>query len=499
MESIVESVNHFVWGIPCLFLTLGVGLYLTVRTSFTQIRLLPQAITSFFQKLKPDKSGGTSSFEALCTALAATVGTGNVAGVAGAIAIGGPGAVFWMWISALLGMIIKCAEATLAVCFREKHANGEYVGGPMLMIRNGLGKHWLPLAGTYAFMGVFAAFGVGNATQINAVMSGIDTMLHISGTEMPSLGGVIISTILAGLVSIILLGGAKRIGKFASMLVPFSAVGYMLFCAGVLIVCANRIPSVLCSVITSAFNPSAMTGGAIGSAFLALRTGVSRGVFTNEAGMGTASMAHASANVRHPCEQGVMGIVEVFLDTIIICTMTALGILCSGISIPYGFDEGAVLTARAFGKVYGQWVHIPITFFLASFAFATMIGWGLYGIRCAQYLFGERILPLFVVLQFVVTVLGAQLQTSIVWLLAEIVNGLMAIPNLLALIRLSPRFLLLLKDYDTVSNGAVRGGTYESFNPCKSLRTFTHAQISSLSCGCGAAGNQDPPSEHRPA
>lgn len=498
MEPYIQSVNGFVWGVPCLLLTLGVGLYLSARTSFAQIRMLPGALRTFFCKLKPAKSSGISSFQALCTALAATVGTGNVAGVAGAIAIGGPGAIFWMWISAFLGMIVKCSEATLAVRFRETSADGEQVGGPMQMIRNGLGKRWRPLAVLYALMGVFAAFGVGNATQINAVISGAGSILRTLEAEASYGVELLIAFILAGVVAMVMLGGMKRIGNFASVLVPFSAVAYLLFCAGVIVLRADRVLPALRTIVVSAFLPSAMTGGFIGSAFLALRTGVSRGVFTNEAGMGTAAMAHACADVSHPCEQGRMGIVEVFLDTMVICTMTALVILCSGVSIPYGLDEGAALTIRAFSAIYGDWVHIPITIFLASFAFATMIGWGLYGVRCAQYLFGQRALMPFVALQFVVTLLAARMQTSVIWLLAETVNGLMAIPNLLAIIRLSPIFLHLIQEY-TGGKLAAPGGTYESFNQCKSLRTFSYAEVSSAGSGCRTAGNQDSPSEYRTA
>ena len=498
MEQCIRSANNIVWGIPCLLLTLGVGLYLSLRTSFAQVRMLPGALRDFFRKLKQDKTNGTSSFQALCTALAATVGTGNVAGVAGAIAIGGPGAIFWMWISAILGMIVKCSEATLAVHFRHRNASGEFVGGPMQMICNGLSKRWLPFAGVYAFMGVFAAFGVGNATQINAVVAGAGNILHTYGYEITHSSSLMIALVLASVVTVVMTGGARRIGKFAAVLVPFSAVAYILLCAGVLVVRADRVPAALYSIVVSAFRPASMTGGIIGSAFLALRTGVSRGVFTNEAGMGTAAMAHATAEVSHPCQQGNMGIVEVFLDTIVICTMTALVILCSGISIPYGLDEGAALTNRAFAAVYGEWVHIPVTCFLASFAFATMIGWGLYGIRCAQYLFGEGALIPFVLLQFAVTLTAAQLQTSVVWLLAELVNGLMAVPNLIVIIRLSPTFLRILNDYNG-GRAAAMGGTYESFHQCKPLRAFSNAEVPPAGSGRRAAGDQNPPSEYRPA
>ena len=449
MERIVVWINHFVWGIPALLLILGVGIYYTFSTKFVQLRLLPAALKSFgniiFGKHRDNED--VSPFQALCTALAATVGTGNIAGVAGAIAIGGPGSIFWMWISALLGMVLKYAEAVLAVRFAQRDSAGNTVSGPMYMIRYGMGISWNWLACMYCIFGVIAAFGIGNATQINAVISGIRSAISSLDVTPSKYLDVIVAVVAAGIIAIALLGGAKRVGGVAELLVPFAAVAYIVMCFGVLVVRAERIPEAFTAILSGAFSPNALTGGAIGSAFISLRTGISRGVFTNEAGMGTASIAHGGAKVRHPAEQGLMGIIEVFLDTIVICTLTALVILCSGILIPYGTDEGATLTARAFSQVYGQWSSIPLALFLCLFAFATMLGWGLYGVRCAQYLLGDRFVKCFIAIQSLTIIASIFLKTGTVWLLSETVNGLMAIPNLIALGYLNPIVLKLTKDY----------------------------------------------------
>ena len=449
MTKILQSVNGFVWGIPTLLLILACGLYLSWKTGFFQATNLGRAFRLFLSKLKPnsDHSDGVSPYQALCTALAATVGTGNIAGVAGAISLGGPGAIFWMWVCAFLGMILKCAEAVLAVFFRHKNSNGETVGGPMYMIEKGLGDKWKFLAVLYAFFGVVAAFGVGNATQINAVISGLHSASEVFSVEIGRAGDIIIAVFLAVLIAFLFSGGAKRIGQIAEMLVPYASVLYVLLGLGVLIVCWRNIPSVFSAIITGAFSPRAVTGGAVGSVLMVCRIGASRGIFTNEAGMGTASIAHAAAQVSHPGEQGLMGIMEVFLDTIVICSITALVILCSGIYIPYGCDTGAALTAEAFSQVYGGWVRVMIALALVLFALATVIGWGYYGLRCAQYLLGENVFGFFVVMQAVTVVLGAVLETGTVWLLAETINGLMVIPNLIALFGLSPKFFHLIQEY----------------------------------------------------
>lgn len=446
MAGILESANKFVWGAPALVLILGVGLYLSVRTRFAQLRLLPRAFRTFFSGLGKYEGSGVSPFSALCTALAATIGTGNIVGVAGAIALGGPGAVFWMWVSAFLGMMIKFAEATLAVHYRQKR-EGEWVGGPMHMIRVGMGKKWGFLAYIYCFFGVFAALGVGNATQINAVVTGLNQVMEQFGTPVTVRTNLGLGLLLAIPLGLVLCGGAKRIGRAAQVLVPVAACAYLILGSGVLMLRAKAIPGAFGAIFRGAFSPAAVTGGVVGSSFQSVRVGVARGVFTNEAGMGTASIAHAAAEVSHGAQQGLLGIIEVFLDTIVICTVTALVILCSGIAIPYGVDVGAALTSDAFCAVYGSWASVLLTLAVCTFAFATVLGWGLYGVRCAQFLFGSSCRKTFALVQTAMVVLSAVMRTGIVWTLAELVNGLMAIPNLIALIVLSPKLKMLTDSF----------------------------------------------------
>lgn len=447
MTKILEAINGFVWGIPALFLILGVGLYLSIRTNFAQLRFLPASIKAFWKELRSGDDGeGVSSFQALCTALAATVGTGNIAGVAGAIAIGGPGSIFWMWVCGIIGMVTKFAEAVLSVKYRKRLPDGTILGGPMYMIEKGMGPKWRWLAMCYCLFGVVAAFGMGNATQINAVVDSCHAVITCLGRSQTVTMDLLIGMILAGLAAVSLLGGAKRIGNIAVLLVPIASAGYLALGFGALVVHAEAIPGAFFSIVKGAFAPKAVTGGMVGSAFMALRVGASRGVFTNEAGMGTAAIAHGTSEVKYPIKQGLMGIIEVFLDTIVICTMTALVILTSGIPIPYGVDEGTALTTRAFASTYGQWVSIPMALFLCCFAFATMLGWGLYGLRCAQYLFGARSWKPFVLLQTAASVASVLLKTGTVWILSETVNGLMAIPNLIALTALSPVLISITRD-----------------------------------------------------
>lgn len=477
MMHALNAFHDLVWGAPGLVLILGTGIYLTLITGFAQVRLFPGAVRRFAGMFRgsKEKKNGISPFQALCTALAATVGTGNLVGVAGAICLGGPGAIFWMWVCGLVGMATKFAEATLAVRFRVRRG-AEFVGGPMYMIRQGMGKSFHFLAGVYSFLGVIAAFGVGNATQINAVVTGINNVLTRFGGQASTRGNLFIGLALAVLVGASLLGGAKRIGQTAEKLVPFASMCYIVLCTLLLVLRADAVPGAFRAILQGAFSPGAVTGGAIGSAFRALSVGCSRGVFTNEAGMGTASIAHASAEVSHPAEQGLMGIMEVFLDTIVICTMTALAILCSGVPIPYGEDVGGDLTTAAFTAVLGDWVSLFLSMFLTCFAFATVLGWGLYGARCGEYLFGPGAWKGFAVVQTAAVVLAAVMKTETVWQLAETVNGLMAIPNLIALLWLSPELRHLTKEY--IHGGkAANGGTYANIHQCQSMRTVPHAEI----------------------
>ena len=453
MATVSFFLNRLVWGPGLVAAMLGVGIFLSCRTGFVQVTLFPAALRRFLAAFRDPGTGeGEPPFRALCTALAATVGTGNLVGVAGAIALGGPGAIFWMWVCGLVGMVTKFAEATLAVRYRILE-NGEYLGGPMYMVRTAMGRKWHFLGRIYAFFGVFAAFGVGNATQINAMVAGIDQVLAGFGAESYHL---FLGLLLAALVGAVLLGGAKRIGAAAEFLVPFASCAYLLLALGVLILRIRAVPGAFYAIIRGAFDPGAVTGGMVGSFFAALRTGVSRGVFTNEAGMGTASIAHAAARVEHPAEQGLLGIMEVFLDTIVICTMTALVILCSGIPIPYGTDAGGNLTAAAFSAVYGQWVQLLLAAAICCFAFATVLGWGLYGARCAQYLWGASAFRVFVWFQIAAVVMGAVLDPGVIWSLSEVFNGLMAIPNLIILVLLSPALSRLTQEYKIIMRPSSR-------------------------------------------
>lgn len=448
MTKYIDGLNRIVWGAPALVLIVGVGLYLSLRLRFAQLTLFPGAWRRFVAMLRLGRKSedGVTPFQALCTALAATVGTGNIVGVAGAICLGGPGAVFWMWICGVLGMVTKYAEVTLALRYRVKTPAG-WIGGPMYVIIQGLGAKFSPMAVAYCLFGVIASFGVGNATQINAVISGVNDVVTRFGGEQTKLGNLVMGLVLAALVGAMLLGGARRVGIAAERLVPFISAAYILLCGVVLALRWREIPAAFASIAAGAFSPRAVTGGALGSAYQALRVGCSRGVFTNEAGMGTASIAHASAEASPPAEQGLMGIMEVFLDTILICTLTALVILVSGVAIPYGKDVGVELTTKAFATVYGDFAPIFIAVSLVCFAFATVLGWGLYGARCAQFLFGARAWKLFVAAQMAAVVAGACLQTGVVWSAAETVNGLMVIPNLTALAILTPEVVRLTKEY----------------------------------------------------
>lgn len=452
-EKINSAVNSFVWGIPAMVCIIGVGLLLSIRTGFIQFRkfgyTFKVTLGRIFHK-KEAADGSITPFQAVCTALAATVGTGNIAGVAGAIAIGGPGAVFWMWISALLGMCTKFSEVTLAVHFREKNKHGDWTGGPMYYIKNGLGPKWRWMAVLFALLGVLTVFGTGNATQVNTITSAVNTALlscHVIDASSVSVSSLIIGIIIAVLVALILLGGIKRIGRVAEMLVPFMALLYIILALGVIFLNIDRVPGVFASIFEGAFSPASVTGGVVGSFFLSMQKGVARGIFSNEAGLGTGSIAHATADTDHPVKQGFFGIFEVFADTIIICTMTALVILCSGVPVSYGTDAGAELTINGFIATYGNWVSIFTAVALCCFAFSTILGWGLYGTRCIEFLFGTWINKPFMVVYSLVAIIGATADLGLLWSVAETFNGLMSIPNLIALFLLSGTVVKLVRDY----------------------------------------------------
>lgn len=457
LESIIkinQAVNGFIWGVPAMICIIGVGLLLSVRTRFIQVRkfgaAMKNTIGKIFDKTQA-KDGSMSPFQAVCTALAGTVGTGNIAGVAGAIALGGPGAIFWMWCSAFLGMCTKFSEVTLAIHFREKNANGEYVGGPMYYIKNGLSKKWHFLAVLYALFGVLTVFGTGNATQVNTIVSSIHSALHnlhiIDGT-VDERANLIFGIFIAAFVAMVLLGGIKRIGQVSEKLVPFMAALYVILAIGVVILHISRVPAVFAMIFKSAFTPQAATGGIIGSMFLSMKKGVSRGIFSNEAGLGTGSIAHACADTNNAVHQGMFGIFEVFMDTIVICTLTGLVILLGAPNIVYGQAAGAELTISGFTATYGGWVSIFTAVAMCCFAFSTIIGWGLYGSRCIEFLGGEKLVRPFLVAYSFVSIIGATINLGLLWDIADTFNGLMAIPNLIALLVLSGQVKKLAIDVD---------------------------------------------------
>ena len=453
IETVNSAVNNFIWGVPAMICIIGVGLYLTLRTQFIQVRKfgysMKETIGRLFSKGEAAE-GAMTPFQAVCTALAGTVGTGNIAGVAGAIAIGGPGAVFWMWVSAFLGMCTKFAEVTLAVHYREKNEHGEWVGGPMYYIKNGLSEKWRFLAVAYAIFGVLTVFGTGNATQVNTITTAINSVLlnyHIIPESSLKTTNLILGILMAVIVAMVLLGGIKRIGSVTERLVPFMAVLYILLGIGVVVLNAERVPGVFQSIFVGAFKPSAFTGGVVGSFFLSMKKGVSRGIFSNEAGLGTGSIAHACADIDAPVKQGVFGIFEVFMDTIVICTLTALTILCSGATVNYVAAAGAELTISGFTATYGNWVSIFTAIALCCFAFSTILSWGLYGARCLEYLVGSKLTKPFMVVYSLVAILGATVELGLLWSIAETFNGLMSIPNLIALFLLSGTVVKLVREF----------------------------------------------------
>ena len=448
IESINSVINNFIWGLPAMICIIGVGIVLSVKTRFIQIRKFPYAMKiTIGRMLKKRKAsdGALTPFQAVCTALAATVGTGNIAGVAGAIAIGGPGAVFWMWISAILGMCTKFSEVVLAVHFRETNNNGELVGGPMYYIKNGLNKHWHWLAYLFSALGVLTVFGTGNATQVNTITAALDSALinyNIISADSTHMINLIIGIIIMILIALIMIGGIKRIGRVTEKLIPFMAVLYIILAIGVVLVNINNVPAVFKSIFQGAFSPASVTGGAVGSFFMSMR-----GIFSNEAGLGTGSIAHACADTSKPVKQGFFGIFEVFVDTIVICTLTALVILCSGVPVGYGQAAGAELTISGFTSTYGGWVSIFTAVAMCCFAFSTVIGWGLYGQRCIEFLFGPKATKPFMAAYSLVAVVGATMNLGLMWSIAETFNGLMVIPNLTAVFLLSNTVVQLLKDY----------------------------------------------------
>lgn len=442
MEFITEmvgAINGVVWGVPMLILILGAGLFLTVGLRFLTIMKIPFGFSLLWKgRIPGNDAGDITPFNALMTSLSATIGTGNIAGVATAIFLGGPGAVFWMWMTALVGMGTKYAEAVCAVRFREKDENGNFVGGPMYYIQNGMGANWRWLAITFALFAGIAGFGIGNMVQSNSIADALYTTF-----EIPHLYTGIIVALLVGAV---LLGGIQRISQVAGALVPFMAALYILASIVVLAINANAIPAAFGLIFTHAFSPAAATGGFAGAAvWAAIRFGVARGVFSNEAGLGSAPIAHAAAKTKGPVSQGLVAMLGTFIDTLIVCTFTALAILSTGVWTSGA--TGAALTSAAFEAALPGFGGVIIAVSLAIFAFTTIIGWSYYSERSLQYLFGTSIIMPFRAVWSLAAIIGATVKLGFIWLLADTLNAMMAIPNLVALVLLSPIVFAVTKEF----------------------------------------------------
>ncbi len=441
IANLVETLNGLVWGKYMLVLILGTGLYLMIGLRAMPLRQLKYGFRMLWMGRQGQGEGDVSPFNALMTSLAATIGTGNIAGVATAIFIGGPGALFWMWCTALLGMATKYAEAVCAVHFREVDEQDNHVGGPMYYIKNGLGRSWRWLGATFAIFGALAGFGIGNTVQANSVASALGS--GVAGFAVPHW---ITGLVMAVLAALVLIGGIRRIAEVAGKLVPFMAIAYL--CAGlvILITHAAEIPAAILLIVTDAFTPTAATGGFAGaSVMLAIQMGVARGIFSNEAGLGSAPIAHAAAATDSPVRQGTVAMLGTFIDTIIVCSITGLVIVISGAWT--GGETGAALSSAAFEQTLPGVGGYVVTLGLSIFAFTTLLGWSFYGEKCVEYLFGVRSIIPFRVLWIIAIPIGATANLGFVWLVADTLNGLMALPNLLALLLLSPVVFALTRDF----------------------------------------------------
>ena len=437
MLELLKALDAFVWGPPLLILLVGTGIYLTIRLGLLQVARLPKAFQLIFTKDKGH--GDVSSFAALCTALAATVGTGNIIGVATAIKVGGPGALFWMWMAAFFGMATKYAEGLLAIKYRTKDANGAVAGGPMHYILLGMGEKWRPLAIFFALAGVLVALlGIGTFTQVNSITESIQNTAQVN----PAITALILSIF----VGIAVFGGLKSISKVSTAVVPFMAIVYILGTLTVILFNIEKVPATLALIFTSAFSPAAAVGGFAGASIrMAIQNGVARGVFSNESGLGSAPIAAAAAKTNEPVEQGLISMTGTFIDTLIICTLTGLTILVTGVWS--GDLNGVALTQSAFSTVFSYFGPALLTIFLVLFAFTTILGWNYYGERCFEFLFGVRFIWLYRVVFVVMVLLGGFIELDMVWIIADIVNALMALPNLIALLVLSPVVIAETKKY----------------------------------------------------
>ena len=436
-EQIVDTINGFVWGPVMLILLLGTGIYLSIGLKGMTIVRIPYAFKQLFKGRKSSGEGEISPFNALMTALSSTVGMGNIAGVATAVGIGGPGALFWMWCTALVGLATKYAEAVLAVNFRETDKLGNKVGGPMYYIKNGLGAQWKWLGGMFALFGALAGFGLANTVQSNAVSQVLEGDFNV-----PTL---VSGLVMSGLVAIVLIGGIKRIADVASKLVPLMTIIYIGSTLTILFMNAAELPAAVVLIVDSAFNGTAATGGFAGAAvMLALRMGVARGIFSNEAGLGSAPIAHAAAATNSPVRQGTIAMLGTFMDTLVICTMTGLVLVVTGVWS--GEPQGAAMTLSAF-KAQLPFGEVILSVCIVLFAFSTMLGWSYYGERCAEFLAGPRIILPFRVLWVIGIFVGTQMSLDLVWKMSDALNGLMAIPNLIALVLLAPVVFRLTREY----------------------------------------------------
>lgn len=436
-EQIVDTINGFVWGPVMLILLLGTGIYLSIGLKGMTIVRIPYAFKQLFKGRKSSGEGEISPFNALMTALSSTVGMGNIAGVATAVGIGGPGALFWMWCTALVGLATKYAEAVLAVNFRETDKLGNKVGGPMYYIKNGLGAQWKWLGGMFALFGALAGFGLANTVQSNAVSQVLEGDFNV-----PTL---VSGLVMSGLVAIVLIGGIKRIADVASKLVPLMTIIYIGSTLTILFMNAAELPAAVVLIVDSAFNGTAATGGFAGAAvMLALRMGVARGIFSNEAGLGSAPIAHAAAATNSPVRQGTIAMLGTFIDTLVICTMTGLVLVVTGVWS--GEPQGAAMTLSAF-KAQLPFGEVILSVCIVLFTFSTMLGWSYYGERCAEFLAGPRIILPFRVLWVIGIFVGTQMSLDLVWKMSDALNGLMAIPNLIALVLLAPVVFRLTREY----------------------------------------------------
>ena len=439
INQILANIDNFVWGVPLMVIILFGGILLTVRLGLLQLRKLPLAL-KWMVKNEEEAEGEITSFAALCTALSATIGTGNIVGVATAVCAGGPGALFWMVITAFFGMATKYSEGLLAIKFRTKDSKGQVSGGPMYYIVNGMGQKWKPLAIFFAISGILVALlGIGTFSQVNSITDAVNSSFGISPK--------IVAVILAVLVALVVFGGLQSISNVSTKIVPFMTVAYIAICLVILVSSYNLIPQTFALIFKGAFTGQAAAGGFLGATVaMAIRNGIARGVFSNESGLVSAPIAAAAAQTKEPVRQGLVSMTGTFIDTIIICTLTGLAILVTGQWS--GSLEGAPMTQAAFSSVFGTFGEIALTLSLVLFAFTTILGWSYYGERCFEFIFkSTKFLPLYRLIFVVMVALGGYLTLDVVWKIADIVNGLMALPNLIALLVLSPIIFKETKSY----------------------------------------------------